>query len=93
MLTFDTTTRNTGSGHPDDDVTLYTALCENDDDLIELREQHDEFHEGALSLLHYPSHVVGFLSHDLPKAFSAKGFTTPIKIAKDDAGNFSFIDL
>lgn len=79
----------TDERHPGLDI----VHCETDADLVILREQHEEFHEGALSLLRYPSHVVGFLSHEPPKSLGAMGFRTPIRIGKDEAGNFSFIDL
>jgi hypothetical protein len=84
-------TFSTDDRHP---MQLSIATCETDADLIELREQHEEWHEGALSILRYPTApVMGFLSHDYPKGLSAMAFRAPIHIGKDEAGNFSFIDL
>ena len=69
------------------------VLVENDADLYQLRHEHVDWHEGALSLLTYPSKLVGFLSHELPKAMTALGFETPVRIGKDAAGNFHFLEI
>lgn len=77
-----------------DGTGLTTVVCLTREDLLELRDQHPEWHEGALSVLQYPSSVMGFLSHDSAKrAMSSLAFQPPIKIGKDAAGNFLFLDL
>lgn len=84
----------TFAADPKHPTQMVIANLETDADLIELREQHEDFHEGALSILRYPTApVMGFLSHDLPKSFGSKAFHTPVRIGRDAAGNFSFIDF
>lgn len=83
-LTFETRTHNTGSGHPDDDIEVSVAIVETGDDLIELREQHVDWHEDSLRILRYPSSVIGEIGHTFPKV----AVTPPVTIGKDPAGNF-----
>jgi hypothetical protein len=65
---------------------------ETDEDMRALRD-HADFHEGALSILTFPTAPAqGFLSHDIPRAFGGIRFMAGATITKDEAANFGFVD-
>ena len=66
---------------------------ETAEDLIDLRENHEDWHEGALSILRYPTATPrGFFSHEPPKMFGSIQVLPGATVTKDPAGNFGFID-
>lgn len=76
--------------------TIYgisAVKVETAEDMYTLRDEHADWHEGALSILSFPSHPPqGFLSHDLPKAFGGgPRFLPGAILSKDEAGNFGFV--
>jgi hypothetical protein len=70
-----------------DVVTVETA-----EDLYDLRDNHPEFHEGALAILSYKSAMPqGYISHDNPKMFGGLYVKPGDRIWKDAAGNFGYV--
>lgn len=54
---------------------------------------HEEFHEGALSILTYPTAPPqAFFNHDIPRGFGGIRVLPGATVTKDEAGNFGFID-
>lgn len=76
-----------------DDAPLLVVHIETAQDLHDLKEKHPDFHEGALSILTYPTKPpVGFLNHDgPPRAFGGIRFMPGAHITKDNAGNFGIL--
>jgi hypothetical protein len=61
-------------------------------DMVDLRDNHADWHEGALSLLTYPTaQTRGSLSHEPPKMFGGIQFMPGAYITKDEAGNFGIL--
>lgn len=62
------------------------------EDMFDLRDNHPEFHEGALSILSFKkSDPKGFLSHETPKFFGGLEVHVGDRIWKDPAGNFGYV--
>lgn len=65
-------------------VTIETAQ-----DLYDLRDNREDFHEGAMSILTYPTAPpVAYFSFDPPKMLSGVRVTVGDTVARDAAGNF-----
>lgn len=74
------------------------AIVRTSEDMVELREHHEDFHEGALRILRYPGRATtwGYLTHEPPPkawAHDAVVVVPPCVIAKDEAGNFACYSL
>lgn len=82
----------TKKGTIDQKITVDAVFIETRDDMLDLRDNHADWHEGALSVLTYPTAPhQGFVSHTIPKAFSGGIRILPgATIYKDEAGNFGF---
>lgn len=61
----------------------------SDQDLRELRD--DEWTEGALSLLTYPSSVIGFIGYEPPKYFGGLAVEAGDIILKGPGGDFAVL--
>ena len=68
--------------------TCVAVHLETDDDLIDLRDNHPDFHEGAMSVVTFPSFKQGFLNHDLPRIFGGLTFLAGAIIYKVGGRNF-----
>jgi hypothetical protein len=81
------------ANRPADDAPLLVVHIETPQDMHDLKAKHADFHEGALSILTYPTAPPqGFLSHETPKIFGGGvRFLPGAYITKDNAGNFGIL--
>lgn len=62
------------------------------EDMFDLRDNHPEFHEGAMAILSYKrSEPQGYISHENPKFFGGLKVNVGDTIWKDPAGNFGLV--
>lgn len=71
-------------------MTITEAVTINTpQDLYDLRDQRQDFHEGAMSILTYPTAPpVAYFSFDTPRILGVGPVRVGDTIARDAAGNF-----
>lgn len=92
-LQFGTITRNVGSGHPDDEVTLSAVKIETNEDMLELRHEHVDWHEDAMRVMKFPTAPYqATFTHEPPPTLLGRHIRAlpGAIITKDEAGNFGF---
>lgn len=76
--------------HPTQPIEVEAVTIHSAADLLELRES--DWHDGALSLLRYPTHApIGAIGHEPPKAFNGREVHVGDTILKGPAGDFEVI--